>query len=165
MKGRDIFKGQVENLWWRRTNSPSYQRWWIQNDKEMVKLRAENRALRKELALRRPQTPSSIPRPIVSSGRVDLMIQAWPGCVTCGKEHKGRCLRAQNICYKCRRPGHFARTCLLIVALHAAPPASTPTVQMEKIEGRGPIGGGRAHKPASIQGADQLRMQTPMGRG
>ena len=74
-------------------------------------------------------------------------------------------MRAQKICYKYRRLGHFARTCPLIVALHAAPLASTPIVQMEKAEGRGPIGEGRAHEPALIQRADQLQMQTSMGRG
>ena len=36
---------------------------------------------------------------------------------------------------------------------------------MEKTGGRGPTCRGRAHESASIQGADQLEIQAPMGRG
>ncbi|RYR78549.1 hypothetical protein Ahy_A01g003373 isoform A [Arachis hypogaea] len=32
-------------------------------------------------------------------------------CASCGKQHRGRCLAGQNICFRCSQPGHIAREC------------------------------------------------------
>ncbi|KAL8512402.1 hypothetical protein ACS0TY_018765 [Phlomoides rotata] len=34
-----------------------------------------------------------------------------PMCTTCGKNHRGECLKGQGKCFKCRQPGHQAHNC------------------------------------------------------
>ncbi|XP_016195712.1 uncharacterized protein LOC107636732 [Arachis ipaensis] len=32
-------------------------------------------------------------------------------CASCGKQHRGRCLAGQNVCFRCFQPGQIAREC------------------------------------------------------
>ncbi|XP_015939833.1 uncharacterized protein LOC107465368 [Arachis duranensis] len=32
-------------------------------------------------------------------------------CASCGKQHRGRCLAGQNVCFRCFQSGHIAREC------------------------------------------------------
>ncbi|RYQ99821.1 hypothetical protein Ahy_B07g087834 isoform C [Arachis hypogaea] len=43
-------------------------------------------------------------------------------CATCGKQHRGRCLAGQNVCFRCFQPGHIARECPAVLPPPANPP-------------------------------------------
>ncbi|XP_057730130.1 uncharacterized protein LOC130945430 [Arachis stenosperma] len=43
-------------------------------------------------------------------------------CASCGKQHKGRCLVGQNVCFRCFQPGHIAKKCPAVLPPPANPP-------------------------------------------
>ena len=51
------------------------------------------------------------PRPTAMSEGAGSVAPDRTTCATCGKEHMGRCLMDQNVCYNCRQPGYFAKDC------------------------------------------------------
>ena len=93
------------------------------------------------------------PRPVAMSEGAGSVAPDRTTCATCGKEHRGRCLMGQNICYNYRQSGHFAKDCQQTPNSWVAPSASLPTVQMDKIGGGRFVGRGRAHGSISYQGA------------
>ncbi|XP_072078032.1 uncharacterized protein [Arachis hypogaea] len=46
-------------------------------------------------------------------------------CASCGKQHRGRCLAGQNVCFRCFQPGHITRECPAV----PPPPANAPQRQ------------------------------------
>nr|XP_025652087.1 uncharacterized protein LOC112748095 [Arachis hypogaea] len=46
-------------------------------------------------------------------------------CASCGKQHRGRCLAGQNVCFRCFQPGRIARECPAV----PPPPANAPQRQ------------------------------------
>ncbi|RYR00760.1 hypothetical protein Ahy_B07g088878 [Arachis hypogaea] len=43
-------------------------------------------------------------------------------CTSCGKQHRGRCLTGQNVCFRCFQPGHIGRECSAVLPPPANPP-------------------------------------------
>ncbi|XLR57769.1 hypothetical protein S83_008441, partial [Arachis hypogaea] len=46
-------------------------------------------------------------------------------CASCGKQHRGRCLIGQNVCFRCFQSGHIAKECPAV----PPPPANPPQRQ------------------------------------
>ena len=85
-----------------------------------------------------------------------------PVCKVCGKGHSGQSRYSSIVCYHCGQAGHISWNCPRKGAQQLAAPAPQPTVQVERLAGRG-AGRGRAQGRAPAQ--TQAQAPASVGRG